>query len=107
MRSFAQIAAEPTVYHTMNGPSEFHVIGTIKDWDIVDRLGEIHLPTLLISGRYDEATPAIMETVQRGISGSEWRIFEESSHMPHVEETALVLPVINEFLERIEGAGAA
>ncbi|HEV8190414.1 MAG TPA: proline iminopeptidase-family hydrolase, partial [Ktedonobacterales bacterium] len=50
-RSFQKMAAEPEVYYTMNGPSEFHVIGTIKDWDIVDRLGEIHIPTLLISGR--------------------------------------------------------
>ena len=37
-RSFAQIAADPTVYHTMNGPSEFHVIGTLKDWNIIDQL---------------------------------------------------------------------
>ena len=28
-RSFDQIAADPTVYHTMNGPSEFHVVGTL------------------------------------------------------------------------------
>ncbi len=34
----------PEVYHTMNGPSEFHVIGTIKDWDITSRLGEIRVP---------------------------------------------------------------
>jgi L-proline amide hydrolase len=29
-RSFAQIDEEPTVYHTMNGPSEFHVVGSLK-----------------------------------------------------------------------------
>ena len=28
--SFEQLAADPTVYHTMNGPSEFHVIGSLK-----------------------------------------------------------------------------
>ncbi len=27
----------PTVYDTMNGPSEFHVIGTLKTWSVVDR----------------------------------------------------------------------
>ena len=57
-RSFDQMDADPTVYHTMNGPSEFHVIGTLKGWDITDRLHEITTPTLLVSGRYDEATPA-------------------------------------------------
>ena len=36
-RSFDQMATDPTVYHTMNGPSEFHVIGPFKGWDITDR----------------------------------------------------------------------
>src|SRR5207244_3334493 len=53
-RTFAQIHEDPTVYHTMNGPSEFHCIGSLKDWDITDRLGEIAVPTLLVSGRHDE-----------------------------------------------------
>ncbi len=57
-RSFASIGVNPEVYYTMNGPSEFHVIGTLKEWDIIDRLGEIRAPTLVTSGRLDEATPA-------------------------------------------------
>ena len=56
-RSFAQIEAEPTVYHTMNGPSEFHCIGSLRTWDITARLHEIDVPTLLVSGAHDEATP--------------------------------------------------
>lgn len=97
-RAFAKIS--PEVYHTMNGPSEFHVIGTLKSWDITDRLGEITLPTLLLSGRYDEATPTIMESVHRGIRGSEWTLFEESSHMSHVEEEQRYLQVVNDWLTR-------
>jgi len=103
-RSFDQIEADPEVYHTMNGPSEFHVIGKLKTWDITDRLGEITTPTLVLSGRYDEATPLIAETIQRGIPGAEWVLFEESSHMPHVEETARYLQVVDEFLTRVERA---
>ena len=101
-RAFEKLAQNPEVYQTMNGPSEFHVIGTLKDWNIIDRLGEIHVPTLVISGRYDEATPAIAETVHRGIPGSRWVIFEHSSHMPHVEETERYLQVLDEFLNRVE-----
>jgi len=98
MRAFANIAANPEVYHTMNGPSEFHVIGTLKEWDITARLGEIRVPTLVISGRYDEATPAIAETVHQGIPGSEWVLFEHSSHMPHAEEPDRFMQVLNRFL---------
>jgi L-proline amide hydrolase len=103
-RSFAQIERNPEVYHTMNGPSEFHCIGKIKDWDIVDRLGEITIPALVISGRHDEATPLIAETVHRGIRGSEWTLFEASSHMPHVEETERYMQVVDAFLSRIEAS---
>ncbi|MSP13442.1 MAG: alpha/beta fold hydrolase [Chloroflexi bacterium] len=101
-RAFEKLAQNPEVYLTMNGPSEFHVIGTLKDWNIVDRLGEIRAPTLVIGGRYDEATPAITETVHRGIPGSEWVIFENSSHLPHVEETEKYLPLVGQFLSRVE-----
>jgi proline-specific peptidase len=100
-RAFAKIGQE--VYTTMNGPSEFHVIGKLKSWDITARLGEIRVPTLVTSGRYDEATPLIAETVQRGIPGAEWVLFEESSHMAHVEEAGRYMQVLDGFLSRVEG----
>ena len=102
-RTFEKLAQYPEVYNTMNGPSEFHVIGTLKTWDITDRLHEIKVPTLLLSGRYDEATPIIVEPIQPSIPGSEWIIFENSSHMPHVEETELYLQVLDRFLMHVEG----
>ncbi|HEX9131566.1 MAG TPA: proline iminopeptidase-family hydrolase [Ktedonobacteraceae bacterium] len=90
------------VYYTMNGPSEFHVIGTIKDWDRTDRLSEIHVPTLITSGRYDESTPLINEVLHKGIAGSEWVLFEQSSHMAHVEERELYLSTVKAFIENVE-----
>ena len=101
-RAFDKLAQNPEVYRTMNGPSEFYVTGTLTDWNIVSRLGEIQVPTLVIGGRFDEATPAITETVHRGIPGSEWVIFENSSHFPHVEESERYLQVLGEFLNRVE-----
>ncbi|MGZ4316982.1 MAG: proline iminopeptidase-family hydrolase [Gaiellaceae bacterium] len=98
-RSFAQMAEDPTVYHTMNGPSEFHCIGSLKTWDITDRLHEITAPTLLVSGRYDEATPHIVEQIHARIPGAQWRLFEESSHMPHVEEAEAFLEAVEAFLK--------
>lgn len=99
-RSFAKLEAWPQVYHTMNGPSEFHVVGNLKTWDIISRLPEIRLPTLVTSGRYDEATPLIAETIQRGIKGAEWVLFEHSSHMAHVEEADRYRAVLGGFLAK-------
>jgi L-proline amide hydrolase len=98
VESFEWIARDPTVYHTMNGPSEFHVIGSIKDWQVKNRLGEIAVPTLLTSGRYDEATPALQETLREGIPDCEWVLFEESSHTPFVEERERYVQVVGDWL---------
>ncbi len=96
--SFVQLAAEPTVYHTMNGPNEFFVIGTLKHWDITPDLHKINVPTLLLSGRHDEATPTCVQPYKDNIPGAAWMIFEASSHMPHVEETEFCMGVVGGFL---------
>jgi L-proline amide hydrolase len=98
-RTFDAIAEDPTVYHTMNGPNEFHVIGTMKEWSIVGRLGTISVPTLLVSGRFDEATEACVQPYADEIPDVRWRIFEQSSHMPHVEERAACMAEIGAFLD--------
>lgn len=98
-RTFDAIDTDPTVYHTMNGPNEFHVIGTMKDWSIVGRLSTIDVPTLLISGRFDEATEACVQPFADEIPDVRWRIFENSSHMPHVEEREACMAEVSAFLD--------
>ena len=100
--SFEQLAADPTVYHTMYGPSEFHVIGTLKDWDIRQELHKISIPTLLVSGQYDEATPAMVSEIHQLIPGSTWELFPESSHMPHIEEPARFKRIVTQFLDSVK-----
>jgi L-proline amide hydrolase len=97
--TFALIDADPTVYHTMNGPNEFHVVGTLKNWTIIDRLERITAPTLLVSGRYDEATEATVQPFADRIPDVRWKIFENSSHMPHVEEEDAYLSLVGAFLD--------
>ena len=55
--------------------------------DVVSRLGEIDVPTLILSGRHDFfCPPSQAERLRRGIRGSEVVIFEQSGHYPFVEE---------------------
>lgn len=102
-RTFAIMDEDNTVYRNMNGPTEFHVIGTMKDWTIEDRLPLIEAPTLLISGRYDEATPEVVRPYVERVPGCEWIVFEQSSHMPHVEEQDACLKAVSDFLKRFDG----
>jgi len=101
-RALEKFVKNAEVYNTMWGPSEFHATGSLKDWDIVDRLGEIRVPALITSGRYDEATPTISETLHHGIPGSEWVLFEHSAHLSHAEEPEKYLQVLSQFLSRVE-----
>ncbi len=96
--SFDQIGQDPTVYHTMNGPNEFHCLGTLRDWSIVERAGLIDVPTLLVSGRHDEAAPLVVQPFFDAIPDVRWEVFEESSHMPFVEERSRYMEVVGAFL---------
>ena len=98
-RTFAAIAEDPTVYHTMNGPSEFHVIGTLKTWSVVDEVKRIQVPTLLISGGHDEAAPSTVQPFADGIPDVRWHIFEQSSHVPHIEERNAYMALVQEFID--------
>ena len=99
-RSFAE--AGYSVYNTMNGPSEFTVTGTLKTWDVMDRLGEIRTPALLVGGRYDECRPAHLEEMHRRITGSQLAIIENASHLCFAEQPEEFTALVNSFLDRIE-----
>ncbi|MFF5563637.1 proline iminopeptidase-family hydrolase [Streptomyces sp. NPDC012623] len=101
LSSFMEIYNDPTVYYTMNGPNEFHVIGTLKDWGVIDGLPSIEAPTLLLGGRHDEATPVTMQPYFDHIPRVRWEIFENSSHLPHLEEPERFDEVMVEFLKSL------
>jgi L-proline amide hydrolase len=102
LASFMETSNDSTVYSAMNGPSEFHVIGSLKDWSVVDCLPEIAVPTLLVSGRHDEATPVTVQPFYDHIPDVHWEIFEESSHVPNLEEPERFHAVLVEFLKSLE-----
>jgi L-proline amide hydrolase len=99
LASFMEVYNDPTVYFTMNGPSEFHVVGTLRSWGVTDRCADIAVPTLLISGRHDEATPATVQPYADLVPDVRWEVFEESSHMPHLEEPERFREVVLSYLK--------
>jgi L-proline amide hydrolase len=103
--AFGWIDEDPTVYHTMNGPSEFHVIGSIRDWQVTGRLHEITVPALLVSGRHDEAGLPLQQTLLNGLNTAELTVFGDSSHMPHWEERDRYMEVVGSWLRRHDRHG--
>lgn len=71
-----------------------------KGWTVMDRLGEIEAPTLLIAGREDFLfPPEHQEEVAAGIRDARLRIIERAGHNPHDEQTDEVMYALAEFLE--------
>ena len=86
------------VYLTMNGPTEFDVIGRLREWDRTTDLGRIDVPTLVTCGRYDEITPSCSETITRGIPDARMHVFEHSAHCAHLEEPDDYARIVEAFL---------
>ena len=87
MKTMKLLEEDDTVYFTMNGPSEFTVIGSLKEWTVIDRLGTIDVPTLVINGEFDEARQICVEPFARHIKGAEWVTISGASHCAHIEKT--------------------
>jgi proline-specific peptidase len=93
-------------YLTLNGPTEFDVIGPLRTWDRSADLGRIASPTLVTCGRYDEITPACAQTIADGVPDSRMVVFEESAHCAHLEEPDRYASVAEAFLTEVDRSGA-
>jgi proline iminopeptidase len=68
-------------------------------YDLRARLGNISVPTLILEGRHDWVTPVSQsELLRKGIPNSKMVIFEKSGHLPFVEEPALFLRTVSDFV---------
>jgi len=103
-QTFDAIEASPEVYFTMNGPSEFHVIGPLKDFDLVSQLARIEVPTLLFCGEFDEVTPATVRQAHEAIPGSQFAVLDGCSHMSQAERPDLALGLVRGWLAGVEAA---
>ena len=116
--AFGELEKDPTVYFTMyaasyffnfqriyrvsrrNGPSEFHITGSLKTWSVIDDIHKINVPTLLLNSRFDEAQDSVLEPYFAGLSKVKWYTFAESSHMPQYEERELYMQRVGGFLSQ-------
>ena len=100
--ALAAMQSDPTVYYTMNGPNEFHVVGTMKDWSIIDQLPQIEVPTLVVAGEFDEAQPIVWEPFVEHIPDVRSHVFPGASHCSHLEQPEEFRRVIADFLAESE-----
>lgn len=80
----------------------------LGEWSAVDRLAQIPAPALLVVGRYDTFTsPPQSERIAAQMREAEVVVFEESAHMPWLEEPERFIEVVRAWLIRTSSATRA
>lgn len=92
----------PAAYFKMWGPNEFTVVGSLADYDCTERLANIQSPILFTCGKYDECTPKMLKHHTNKARNAIMQVFENSSHIPHVEEKSKYLESIDNFIQAVQ-----
>lgn len=99
-RCFGRLST--AIYNQMWGPSEFTITGSLRDYDICHRLGELSLPVLYTCGEFDEATPATTAWYASLTPGSRLAVLAGASHVHHLEAEAEFLALARGFMAEVE-----
>ncbi len=78
-------------------------------FDVMDQVGEIRQPTLVVASAADLLTPVkVAHFVNDGIPGAQCAVFEEAGHMVMLERPESTAQAIGRFLESVnDSCGAA
>ena len=93
----------PKVYNTMQGPNEFVVNGTFKDWDRWNDLKQIRVPTLLLVGRYDTMSVADIQRMGKEIPNSRVAVLEKGSHLANYDDQDAYFRHLLGFWDDVDG----
>ena len=79
LRSFSRI--NKSIYVPMQGPSELGASGVLADWDRMDDLSTIDVPTLVIGGQHDTMDPRHLEEMASRLPEGTYLHCPEGSHL--------------------------
>ena len=99
-RAFKHMSQQ--VYNYMQGPNEFVVTGTFKDWDRWSDLPKIKVPTLLIGSKYDEMDPADISKMGQRMPNSRVKICPRGSHMAMYDDQEAYFRALIRFVKDVE-----
>jgi proline iminopeptidase len=86
------------IYRTMWGTSEWNANGNLSTFERLDRLGEVHVPTLFLVGEFDEVRPESVARYHELLPGSEVVVIEQASHYKYLEQPEAYMAAVRNFL---------
>ncbi len=90
------------IYEYMWGPTEFNATGTLIDFDVTPRLGEIDVPVLLMAGEHDEARPETLTRFAADIADARVEVIPDVAHASLSKAPEAYMQIVEQFLEAAE-----
>jgi len=98
-RAFKKFNAQ--VYNTMQGPNEFVITGTFKNWSRWDDLAKIKVPTLIIAGGKGTMSPDDIRRMGRLIPNSRV-VITKGSHLEMYDDQEAYFRALVRFVRDVE-----
>lgn len=95
------------MYEHMQGPSEFTITGTIKDYDATPFLPKIKVPALVTVGEFDEVGPELARRHAALIPGARFETIPGAAHLTTWDAPEVTQRVTREFLRAADSTAAA
>jgi proline iminopeptidase len=75
----------------------------LPTFNVLSRLNEVKVPTLVMAGRHDWITPPAQaaERIHAELPNSKLVIFEESGHFPFIEENNTFLMTVHDWIQSL------
>lgn len=90
------------IYNYMQGPSEFTITGTFKDYDATSFLRRVRVPTLFFVGDQDEVGPQIAKRHSARTPGATYALIPNSAHISTWDNPEEVLRVVRQHLKKAD-----
>jgi proline iminopeptidase len=91
-----------SVYNTMQGPNEFVVTGTFRDWDRWADLKFIQVPVLLLVGRHDTMSVTDIKRMGELIPAARVVVCEQGSHCSMYDDQEKYFRALVDFANDVE-----
>lgn len=92
------------IYNYMQGPSEFTITGTFKDYDVTGQLKDIKVPTLYTVGEFDEADPATVKRFASLTPGAKVVVIPGAAHITTWDNPTAMTAAVRDFLRHVDSA---
>ncbi|MBK8787612.1 MAG: proline iminopeptidase-family hydrolase [Chitinophagaceae bacterium] len=90
------------IYNYMWGPTEFTAAGTLINYNRVQSLKTIKVPTLFITGEFDEARPVTVKYFQSLVPNSKFVMIDGAGHGTMHDNKRQNISAVKNFLDSLE-----